>query len=40
MAVSTYRIWERKDMGNQLEKEKCGALTPQIWKYFKKIKKF
>jgi hypothetical protein len=28
MAVSTYRIWERKDMGNHAEKEKTGAVAP------------
>jgi hypothetical protein len=36
MAVSTYRIWERKDMGIQLEKEKSRLLAGQILLIFQK----
>jgi hypothetical protein len=40
MAVSTYRIWERKDIGIQLKKEKRAVFAAQIKEFSKNIKKF
>ena len=40
MAVSTYRIWERKDMGNQVEKEKRAVFCGSNKRIFQNIKKF
>jgi hypothetical protein len=39
MAVSTYRIWERKDIGIRPKKEKDPAERDQFMKFFEKIKK-
>jgi hypothetical protein len=36
MAVSTYRIWERKDMGIKVEKEKSGGKAPLNIRIFQK----
>jgi hypothetical protein len=40
MAVSTYRIWERKDIAIHPKKEKDPAERDQFIKIFEKIKKF
>ena len=40
MAASTYRFWERKDMGIRRKKEKIPFFRDQISKFSKKIKKF
>ena len=40
MAVSTYRIWERKDIGIQLKKEKRAVFCGSNKRIFQNIKKF
>jgi hypothetical protein len=40
MAVSTYRIWERKDIGIQLKKEKRAVFYGSNKGIFQNIKKF
>lgn len=40
MAVSTYRIWERKDIGIQLKKEKRAVFCGSNKGIFQNIKKF